>query len=327
MSDGGFERQAEGQLNAPWQHYEQGSTPPATISRNEAHSGTQSLYLGGPEAPTSGGEGLAWQSVSVPNSARSASLSFWYLPYASSCDAQSGDGQYALIATEDASGNWLALQNVMQTLSNARGWQHITADVSLAIGKTVNVTFGVAQRSPGCWTAMFIDDVSLTVSNTNPPSGTATPTPTATPRLPATPTATSAPAPGADQYQQELLDLVNGARSQQGLAPYTFSAAESQGNGGCPGSYGHSVHMAQEGYISHDQFPQDICLSYRAAGENVGMGSGSEDSAIRQIHNEMMAEGPGGGHYENIMSSTYATIGIGLYYSGGTLWLTEDFIG
>jgi uncharacterized protein YkwD len=40
----------------------------------------------------------------------------------------------------------------------------------------------------------------------------------------------------------------------------------------------------------------------------------------------MMDEGPSGGHYHNIMDRAFTTIGIGLYYTNGVLWLTEDFI-
>jgi uncharacterized protein YkwD len=84
--------------------------------------------------------------------------------------------------------------------------------------------------------------------------------------------------------------------------------------------------MAQVGQISHDQFPQDICIPWSAAGENVGEASGSESAAIQTLHQGMMNEGPSGGHYQNIMSTAFTTVGIGLYYSGNTLWLTEDFV-
>jgi uncharacterized protein YkwD len=146
-----------------------------------------------------------------------------------------------------------------------------------------------------------------------------------------TPTASvSAPSPNPpgspDAYQQQLLDLINRSRASAGLPPYTFSPVQSAGTASCVGSYGHSVHMAQVGQISHDQFPQDICIPWSAAGENVGEASGSESAAIQTLHQLMISEGPGGGHYQNIMSTTFTTIGIGLYYTGGTLWLTEDFV-
>ena len=39
----------------------------------------------------------------------------------------------------------------------------------------------------------------------------------------------------------------------------------------------------------------------------------------------MMDEGPGGGHYDNMMNAHYRRIGIGLVYVGGKLYLTNDF--
>jgi uncharacterized protein YkwD len=134
------------------------------------------------------------------------------------------------------------------------------------------------------------------------------------------------PPTSADAYQQQLLSLINGSRAGAGLSPLTFSTVQSAGTASCVGSYGHSVHMAQVGQISHDQFPQDICIPWSAAGENVGEASGSESAAIQILHQLMMNEGPSGGHYRNIMSTTFTTVGIGLYYTGSTLWLTEDFV-
>jgi uncharacterized protein YkwD len=133
---------------------------------------------------------------------------------------------------------------------------------------------------------------------------------------------------GPDQYQQQLLDLINASRATVGLPPYPFSSLESNGTATCVGSLGHSVEMSQEGAISHDQFPADICVSFASAGENVGYTSGvSESDGIAETHQAMMNEGPSGGHYQNIMSSSFTTVGIGLYVdSAGTLWLTEDFV-
>jgi uncharacterized protein YkwD len=146
-----------------------------------------------------------------------------------------------------------------------------------------------------------------------------------------TPTGCPPPPPppgGPDQYQQQLLDLINNSRAAGGLPAYAFSATQSQGTSGCIGSYGHSLHMSQTGVLAHDQFPADICLPYSAAGENIGEWSGPESSDITNLHQLMINEGPGGGHYQNIMSQSYTKVGIGLVYtSGGVLWLTEDFVG
>ena len=50
------------------------------------------------------------------------------------------------------------------------------------------------------------------------------------------------------------------------------------------------------------------------------------DSAIDQILNMMMDEGPGGGHYENILNPNFNRVGIGLILDDhGRLYFTNDF--
>ncbi len=39
----------------------------------------------------------------------------------------------------------------------------------------------------------------------------------------------------------------------------------------------------------------------------------------------MMDEGPGGGHYENIVNPRFRRVGIGIVYAGGKMYLTNDF--
>jgi uncharacterized protein YkwD len=39
----------------------------------------------------------------------------------------------------------------------------------------------------------------------------------------------------------------------------------------------------------------------------------------------MMDEGPGGGHYDNMMNVRFRRIGVGLFYGGGKLYMTNDF--
>jgi uncharacterized protein YkwD len=39
----------------------------------------------------------------------------------------------------------------------------------------------------------------------------------------------------------------------------------------------------------------------------------------------MMDEGPGGGHYDNMMNPKFRRVGIGLVYAGGKLYMTNDF--
>jgi uncharacterized protein YkwD len=128
-----------------------------------------------------------------------------------------------------------------------------------------------------------------------------------------------------------VLTTINGDRAAHHLAPLALDLHQSA----C--SLSHSVHMAAEGAISHDEFPSDICIEHQTAGENVGVSGGDAQTAIRGIDHSMMSEGPcphatcsaqefeRHGHYLNLMSRTFTRVGIGVYLSGGLTWITEDF--
>jgi uncharacterized protein YkwD len=131
---------------------------------------------------------------------------------------------------------------------------------------------------------------------------------------------------------QAELNLLNGTRAQAGVDPLTLNMGNSLGTGSCIGALGHSKHMAQVGQISHDQFPADICTAWSTAGENVGeWKTGNELQDLETIHSEMMSEphssGCSGNHACNIISPAFHIVGIGIYYSNGTTWLTTDFTG
>lgn len=147
-----------------------------------------------------------------------------------------------------------------------------------------------------------------------------------------TPTATASTSTSA--ATRALLAEINAARAAHHRAPLVLDKQESR----C--SRAHSKHMALEGGISHDQFPRDICVQFaHTAGENVGEATGDLLSAVQQIDQMMLAEGPcpdrgcpgdeftQHGHYLNLLNSHYTHIGIGLYAAAGTVWLTEDFTG
>lgn len=99
----------------------------------------------------------------------------------------------------------------------------------------------------------------------------------------------------------------------------------------------HSAHMAATGVASHDQFPADICVKYLSAAENVGQGFGDPTSAVLQLHQLMMNEGPcphnpctssqfaAHGHYLNLINKTFKRVGIGIVVKGDSVWLTENF--
>ena len=130
-----------------------------------------------------------------------------------------------------------------------------------------------------------------------------------------------------------LLAMLNAARAGFRVAPLALSRLQSGGNRSCLGAVGHSRHMAIQGYISHDDFPKDVCVLHGTAGENVGvMNNETQVEALRALTRLMMAEGtpkPGctGSHACNIINPAFHSVGIGIYVTGRTTWLTEDFTG
>jgi hypothetical protein len=95
--------------------------------------------------------------------------------------------------------------------------------------------------------------------------------------------------------------------------------------------------MALQGQISHDQFPADVCVPHRYAGENVGFDAQPPSSAVLELHRLMIDEGPcpptactgpayeRHGHYLNLVNPVYRHVGIGIVVKHGATWLTEDF--
>jgi uncharacterized protein YkwD len=56
-----------------------------------------------------------------------------------------------------------------------------------------------------------------------------------------------------------------------------------------------------------------------------GWPAGPVQTQIDEILATMMAEGPGGGHYEAILGAKYTRLGVGLVDPGGSLYFTNDF--
>lgn len=147
---------------------------------------------------------------------------------------------------------------------------------------------------------------------------------------------------GPQSCARTVLAILNRDRRHAGVAPLSLIVRQSIGAAGCVGSYGHSTAMARSGVIWHvnvqfprASFPRNICVSYGNAGENVGSAaSGNTTADLQTLDLAMMAEPHSAGqcaalanHACNILNAGYHKVGIGVYVSGGTTWLTEDFVG
>jgi uncharacterized protein YkwD len=202
------------------------------------------------------------------------------------------------------------------------------------------------------------DDGAVDAPGTSPRAAgpTPSPSPSATPRRPArhhhrpapaptaspsanqtsgSPPAGSAPSGQESEATSEVLALIDQARAQAGLTPYTITA------GLDTSSAAHNARMADGCGLSH-QCPgepplgtreSDAGVVWTAAGENIGEGGPVADtpSAIAQmavtLTQDMLNEKPpDDGHRLNILSSTFTHLGIAVTIDGsGTVWMTQDF--
>lgn len=127
------------------------------------------------------------------------------------------------------------------------------------------------------------------------------------------------------------VDKVNAYRAKKGLKPYLYDQklADFASAGSKQLASDHDAHAHFKDKAEHSN-----AFGSRAA-ENQGdpngvpqLDSDPTKNGRKQIDTMlelMFAEGPGGGHYENMMSADLRRVGIGLVTSGGKLYLTNDF--
>jgi len=126
----------------------------------------------------------------------------------------------------------------------------------------------------------------------------------------------AAPTVGADPAadSSQFVSLLNQLRASKGLGPLSVDPAL---NGIASGW---SDHMAAAGTISHNpNLASQAPSNWQTLGENVGMGP-----SVQSIHDAFVASPH---HYENLVNSTYAYIGVAVTVSNGTIFVTEDFMG
>lgn len=122
------------------------------------------------------------------------------------------------------------------------------------------------------------------------------------------------PAPSA---QDQVVSLVNQARSTAGCAPLTVDGRLTRA------ATEHSADMARRGYFSHTT-PEGITFGQRVrvagypapGAENIARGHVSADQVVGDWLKSR-------GHRKNIMDCSLRTIGVGVEYSGH--YWTQDF--
>jgi len=141
--------------------------------------------------------------------------------------------------------------------------------------------------------------------------------------------------PGQLAVATQVLGLINQARAQAGLPPYSLSPGLDRSAGA------HDALMAAGCGLSH-QCPSEPPLGTRetnagvtwtSAGENIGEGgpvpgtsAGITQMAVALTQDMLNEKPPDDGHRLNILSSSFQLIGIAVFRdSSGTVWMTQDF--
>lgn len=145
------------------------------------------------------------------------------------------------------------------------------------------------------------------------------------------------PAPPSTQPSLETsLAAYNLTRLNQFRAQHGAPALAEDGNLSVFARAG-SVQLAQD-HSPHAHFRAHVAGA-PGFGNHAGENQGDADG-VASLHNDpvrngqlqidrmlgqMMAEGPGGGHYDNIVDRTFRRVGFGLVTVAGKLFLTNDF--
>jgi hypothetical protein len=150
VQNGGFESSSSSWVYGGVYHPRRG--------QSVVHGGKYSLKVGTSSGQQ--GDSIAYQMVTIPSSAKKASLSFYYWP--ASNDSSTYGWQEADVI--DSSGN--VLQQLFVNTTNDQVWVQMTFDLSIYAGQTIGIQFHDHEDSGGgsYYTYMYVDDVSLNVN-------------------------------------------------------------------------------------------------------------------------------------------------------------------
>jgi hypothetical protein len=153
ISNNGF----EGTLS-PWIL---GGVKAPIVSTARIHNGADSMRLGATTASGStepNGDSSAYQSVTIPANATTATLTFWYSTYTT--DTIQYDWQEAQI--QDSNG--ATLSQIFKLAANNSAWTQQTVDLKPYAGRTIRIYFNCHGDGATDPTTLYVDDVSVQVT-------------------------------------------------------------------------------------------------------------------------------------------------------------------
>ena len=145
------------------------------------------------------------------------------------------------------------------------------------------------------------------------------------------------------ELEQYMFNLINQSRAAGGLVAYTSNATlatvardhsnlllKTDPKKGCVNDHQCNA-PGEPGEPDPATCVRNAGVTFTQRRENVGYAweepTFDPFAGLRTIHYDIfMKEGPGGGHYDAIMSSTLEQVGVGVAFDGNHIWATEDFI-
>jgi len=165
-----------------------------------------------------------------------------------------------------------------------------------------------------------------------PPATTAAASPTMViPTVLYTPSAAPYTPTAAEQaLYQYALGLINADRASKGLAAVTLNynaAAQQHAKDMLANNY--LAHWGTDGLKPYMRYTNAGELNYEAENSAYSSGSGPFDAKteIQLLEQAMMAEGPGGSHYENILNPSHKKVNVGVASSNTAVAFVEQFEG
>jgi hypothetical protein len=106
------------------------------------------------------GDSTAYQTVTIPSSAHSANLSFYYWP------ASNDSSTFGWQEADVLGSNGQVLQQLFVNTTNDQTWIQMTFDLSSYRGQTISIQFLAHEQSTSqsYHTYMYVDDVAVNVS-------------------------------------------------------------------------------------------------------------------------------------------------------------------
>lgn len=250
------------------------TTYPASYSTDRSHSGSRSMRTG-IVSPYDNWYSYsdAGQWVTIPGSVTSAILRIWEYPssseYATLALPEKPDGKYYNELNLNSDAQYVLVLNqygyILETLlwqrSNAKTWVSHEFNLKKYAGQTIKIQFGTYNDGYNGITSMYMDDVTLEICTTSPP------TPTPTPKPGVTPTPTSTPSICSERVENGGFEW-----SDDWIIPITeFSAGYSTER-----SHGGSRSM-RTGivYQTHNRY------SYSDAAQIISIPAGYRDAELR----------------------------------------------